>query len=225
MSQIEHQDLIDRLVRDEEGRITSTDRNSAIALAVARYSKDRPRLKVEDLVGDGSQTLSMPAAWEPGFSSLSSLEYPVGSIPPNLIETSSWGIYNAPSGEQIQVASAIQAGASVRATYTIAHVVDDTTDTIPSSDREPFACWAAAILCDQLATLYSGDSAPTIQVDSVNHGSKASEFASRAKALRKRYLDELGIDEKRATAAGVVVNMQLNDSQGRDRLTHPNRYR
>ena len=98
-------------------------------------------------------------------------------------------------------------------------------DTIPIEDREPVACWAAAVLCDQLAALYSGNTDSTIQADSVQQTSKAQEYAARAKALRKRYMDELGIEDKRSEPAGVVVNLDFPDSQGQDRLTHRSAFR
>jgi hypothetical protein len=43
--------------------------------------------------------------------------------------------------------------------------------------------------------------------------------------LRKRYFDDLGIDPKRNVAAGAVVNLNMASSVGRDRITHPRRYR
>jgi len=123
------------------------------------------------------------------------------------------------------VLNSFSVGAVVRATYTIAHDVSVSADTIPMGDREPVCCLAAASLCDQLAGFYSGDSDSTIQADSVNHQSKAGEFASRARGLRKRYLDELGIDAKKNVAAGVIVDLNLNDSQGYPRLVHNPRRR
>jgi hypothetical protein len=221
----EYQFLVDGMVRDDAGKLTPTDRDQAVASAVIRYGKDRPRTKVEDIASSGGYYLPLPAGWEEGFSSLISLEYPIGEMPPAFLETGCWGMYNAPGGPQIMVKESLAAAGTVRAIYTIAHVLDATTDTILATDREPVASYAAAILLDQLAALYSGDSDSTIQADSVNHQSKAGEFATRARVLRKRYFDDLGIDTKRNVASGVVVNMDMASSLGRDRLMHPRRFR
>lgn len=221
----DYQTLMADLARDDAGKLTTVQIDRAIALAVERYGKDRPRTKVEDITAAGGNSLALPTGWEPGFSSLTSLESPVGKVPPSYLEQDSWGMYNAPAGMQVMVRDSLAAGALVRATYTIGHVVTTVADTIPATDREPVASYAAAVLLDQLASLYSGDSDSTIQADSVNHQSKAGEFASRARALRKRYYDDLGIDTKRNGAAGVVVNLDLANSLGRDRLTHPRRFR
>jgi len=126
----------------------------------------------------------------------------------------------------IQLLDAVAVAANnVRATYTIRHVVSISADTIPIEDREPVACWAAAVLCEQLAALYSGNTDSTIQADSVQQTTKAQEYAARARQLRKRYIDELGIDEKRSEPAGVVVNLDFPDSHGQERLTHHSQFR
>lgn len=217
------QALAAALTRDDAGKLSADDVDGAITLAVTRYSKDRPRLKVEDITAAGGKLLGLPAAWENGFSKLNSLEYPIGDVPPSLI--SGWMMYNAPSGLSIMVGDSLTANAAVRASYGVMHQVSSSTDTVPLGDREAVCCLAAASLCDQLASLYSGDTDSTIQADSVNHQSKAAEYAARAKALRKRYHDELGIGEKKSVAAGAVVNLDLPNSLGGDRLGHGTGYR
>lgn len=219
------QSLTTALVRDDAGNIATADRDSAIALAVSRYSKDRPRVLVEDLTSAGGQLLDLPAGWEAGFSAIQSLEYPIGNAPPTLLALGTYELYQGPADTQILLVDGLAAGAQVRARYTVQHVATLATYTPPGIDAEPLASYAAAILCDQLASLYSNDTDSSIQADAVDHTSKAREFALRAKTLRKRYYDELGIEPKRNVAAGVVVDMDLNDSRGRDRLTHPGRYR
>ncbi len=225
MALADYEALTDALVRDDTGKITAANRTEAIARAVARYSADRPRPKVEDVVAAGGNLLALPAGWQADFSALRSIEYPIGSVPPQLLEQDSYALYQTPSVEQIMLLNAINAGQSVRLNYTIRHVVDGSTDTIRVDDREVVCLWSSALLLEQLAALFSGESDPTIQADSVNHNSKAAEYAIRAKSLRARYFESLGIDPKRNVAAGVVVDLDQPDSQGRDRLLHPRRFR
>lgn len=225
MALSDFQSIVDDLLRDDAERITTTQRDTAIATAVARYSKDRPRQKVEDITAAGGNSLPLPTAWQDDFSRITSLESPIGSVPPRMIGSGSFSMYAAPNGVSILLADALSENAIVRATFSIAHEVSLDADTVPMGDRELTCCLAAASLCDQLAGFYSGDSDSTIKADGVNHQSKASEFASRAKSLRKRYLDELGIDEKKNVAAGVVVDLDLSNSQGGQRLIHGQRWR
>lgn len=221
----DYQTLATELVRDDAGRIQTAERDRAIQLAVQNYSKDVERLKVEDVVVTDANTLPLPAAWEADVSELRSLEYPVGEVPPCYLSTERYGLYQKPASTVIMLKDAVAAAASIRVTYTITHVVSTGADTIAVKDREPVACWAAAVLCDELAAFYSGGTDSTIQADSSPGQSRAQEYSARATKLRKRYLDMLGLDDKRNVAAGVVVNLNASDSQGRDRLTHPARYR
>lgn len=225
MPLIDYQTLVDKLVRDDASRIESSDRDDAIGLAVEQYSKDRPDDKVEDVVSAGGRYLDYPAAWQADFSEMQSLEHPIGEFPPSFINPADWTVYASPGAEQLLLRIELDANATVRTTYSIRRVLTDSADTIPVGDREPVACYAAAVLCEQLATFYSGDSDSTLEADSVNQSSKAREFSSRAKGLRKRYFDALGIDPKRNVAAGVVVDHDGVNSLGQDRLQHPGRLR
>ena len=225
MALADYQALIDDLVRDDTGKITTADRDEAIARAVARYGKDRPRIKVEDVVAPGGNYLSLPAGWQSSFSAIRYIEHPVGNRPATLLDQDSYALYDGPSASEIQLIDAINAGQSVRVNYTIRHTVDGSTDSTPADDREAVSCWAAALLLDQLAAWFTGSSDSSIQAYSFDRRSKGGEYAARAGKLRKRYHDELGIDERKNVAAGVIVDLDTADSQGNDRLLHPRRYR
>lgn len=217
------QTLTDNLVRDQDSKVSEAQRDEALAAALREYNKRRPATKVQDVTGDGTQLLALPAAWETGFSAIASIEYPIGDIPPTLLE--GWDLYQSPSTLKIATRSAIGSGASARVTFSIRHVLTEASDTVPEDDREALCAYAAAVLCDQLAALYSGDADSTIVGDAVNHQGKGPAFAARAATLRKRFYDQLGVDPKRNVAAGAEVNLDLTNSLGGDRLTHPNRYR
>lgn len=225
MALADYQTLIDDLVRDDTGRIATADRDESLARATSRYSKDRPRLKIEDGAAPGANKLNLPAGWQAGFSELRSIEYPIGNTPPTLLDQDSYTIYSTPSGDEIKIINAITAAQQVRITYTIRHALDAGNDTIRADDREAVCAYAAALLLDQLAAWFTGASDSTIQADSVDRRSKGADYAARARNLRQRYFDELGLNPKRNVAAGVVVDLDMSDSQGRDRLLHPRRLR
>ena len=213
MSLAELQDLVGDMVRDDSGQVTAEDTARAIAAATERYAADRPRTAVEEVAtGGGGPWLDLPTGWEPDFSTLISLEHPVGRVPPAHLRH--WQLYQAPDGTRIMLARRVPADDQVRVTYTARHAVDATRDTTPAGDREALASWAAALLLDQLAAWYAGGSDSTIQADRVDHGSKSADFAARARALRKRYLDHLGIDRRRNAAAGAMVDFDIASSLG-----------
>ena len=225
MALTDYQSIVDDLVRDDANRITPLQRDTAIISAIERYSKDRPRAKVEDVAAAGGSLLALPAGWQADFSVLSSIEYPVDQTPPSFIPNDQWGMYLSPVGETIKLLSGLQAGVQCRLQYSIRHVVDADQDTIRIGDREPVCCLAAASLCDQLAAWSAGNTDSTIKADAVDYKSASAEYAARAKALRKRYTDELGIDDKKNVAASAVVSIQRPNSLGRERLTHGRTFR
>lgn len=223
---VDYQTLVTELVRDDAAKIAVAERDRAITAAVLRYSSDKPQTKVQDVSPESSQVLPLPAAWEAGFSVLLELEHPIGDIPPTFLKQDRFGLYQDPAATKIKLIDGVAVAANnMRASFTIKHLVDAVADTIPLQHREPVACWAAASLCDQLAAFYSSGTDSTIQADSVEQRSKAQEYSARARTLRKRYLDEIGVEDKKGAPAGVVVNLDQDDSQGQDRLTHPRRYR
>lgn len=183
MALSDFQTLVDDLIRDDAGKIATPQRDRAIGLAVARYGQDRPRVDMVDVAADGSSYLPLPAGWEDGGSALMSLEYPIGEWPISYLAHDAYGVVHGPMGDEIRLAGAIQAGAQVRAMFTLGHTLDGTTDTLPDADREAVALYAAALLMDQLASLHSGDGDSTISADSVEHRSQAQEY-SRAKRAR-----------------------------------------
>lgn len=218
----DYEQLVTDLIRDDAARIVLTEKDRAIAAAVYRYSEDRPQEKAQDVTPASANLLPLPAAWEQDFSGLLLLEYPIGNVPPTFVDQGRYKFYRSPTALQVQLDDAVAVAANnVRATFTIKHVVDAANDTIPVHHREPVANWAAAICCDQLAAFYSGGTDSTIQADSVENRSKADEYATRAKSLRKFYLDNLGVDDKRSAPAGVVVELKRPDSWGGPHINHP----
>ncbi len=195
--------LVDGFVRDESERLTRADKEGAIALAVARYGKDRPRRKVEDAVSAGGDTLPLPTAWE-AESQLLTVEYPIGETPPELLPCS---IYSAPSGDVLRLGDALAAGAEARLTFTVRHVVSDVLDTVPDGHREAVAAYAAALLLEQLAAGAINDGDTTLQADTTDRRTKAQEYASRARALKARYGEAMGVGEAGGgrAASGTTV--------------------
>ena len=200
----DYQTLVTSLVRDDATKISTPQRDSAIALAVERYSKDRPRTKVEDVTGLTGQLIDLPPGYQIDFSEMQAIECPIGNVPPT--ELDSWGFYDAPSGRSLQFADTF-AGATARFTYTVRHVLDGATDTIALGDREAVAKLAAAQLCQQLAAVYSNETDSTLAVDTARTADKASNYRRLGRDYRDHYNQHLGVQDQRAVAASAVANV------------------
>jgi hypothetical protein len=220
---IDYQTLLNSLVRDDKAIVTATDIDKAIQLAVVRYSTDFPLLKIADLASNTTANLPVPTDWDTGFSSIASIESPLGGVPPTVLNVEQYCLYSDPTG--MTVLFAFIPTDTVRLSYTLPHTVTDTIDTIKPLYREAVTCWAAAWCCDQLASYYASASDSTIQADHVQRNSQSADYARLAKNYRERYFSELGIEEKKLVSASAVVDLDLQNSRNQDRFIHSNRYR
>lgn len=227
MSLSDHQAIVDRVARAPADIVTPADRDAAIQTAVLRYSQDRPRTQVADVTALSGWFLPLPAGWVAGESVLHAVETPIGSNPPALLDSGAVAVELGISGETIRLAAQIDVGQQARLTFAGPHTVNATTDTVPARDREALACWAAALLCDQVTAHHAEDREPTIQADRVDYTNPAKEWGRRGDACRKRYYQLLGIDMAGGNAggtpvpkpAGGVVNLDVPNSRLRPRLS------
>lgn len=212
MALSDHQGAVEALIRDNASEIEETDRDRAIAAAVAEYSRDRPRRRVADLVM-AAGALPLPDDWDAATSALAAIEHPLGEVPPAWRPVADWTLYQEPARTVIRPVGASAEscppgdGETVRVSYTAPHAVDAMTDTVPAADREAVAAWAAALLLDELAADAAATVDSTIEADSVEHASRARDYRALARAHRDRYylLVGRGNTGRQVRAAGTAV--------------------
>lgn len=196
-------DLVIARVKDDAEKLTNpADYNNAITAALARYSKGKPRVLVRDLPGTDSHDLALPVEWSADFSAVRSLEYPIGNVPADILQTDCWALYQSPTSTVIRLTDlAPVATESIRCTFSVLH----TEATLPATDIEPVADIAAAICLLQLAAAYGNSMDSTLQADSVDHQSKTDQYRRLATELRRKGLAALGLDDEDAAPAASVV--------------------
>lgn len=224
MSLADIQTLVDDLVRDRDQVVTSDQRDAAITAALARYSVDRPRQVVVDVVSAGGQRIALPAGFTDD-SSLIGIEYPVGQIPTSELPMGDVSIYAAPTERQLDLPVVTVDGDTLRVTYTAAHLLDADDDTVPAKHRQALASLAASIVCGQLASYYASEGEASIQADTVDYKDKSQRWRLRQKDLASDYVDVVGpAPSDRAQPASVTVPLQRTNALGGPRLFHPTRY-
>jgi len=207
-----------RLAQVDLAKLGTGADEDALDMAMTRYNQDAPRVVSAVLdVADGGAVL--PEAFDWDFSGINQVEYPFGQRPPHYLRSEDYYTYNDDTVSRIELEAG--SGDELRIWYTVPHLATAEAYTLPSHHTEAVASWAAAILCEMEASRLSGKNTPTLAADSQNQQDPARAFASRAKTLRQRYLDELGIDPKRNVPASVDVAFTARDTRGRRRLTHP----
>jgi len=210
--------------------LEEADKILSINIAMKAHSKRRPRVIVEDEDGDGGFDYAITGLehWSDGFSVIKTVEYPVDDDDetPEVLQDDEWMIYEKPSGQVLRFKEDTPtADEDFRVIYTALHTCTTSACTVKAYDEEPVQALAAAYFCDMLATYYAQSGDSTIGADSVDHKSKAKEYAARATAYRKIYFDHLGIAEGKTPAASLIRDQDKNASWAGDGVTHKNRYR
>jgi hypothetical protein len=207
-----------------------TEKIFAINMAIKTYSLTRPRFVVEDEDGANGidYLLTLLADWVDGFSVIKVVEYPLDDdeAAVNVLQDDAWQIYQKPTGKCLRfLEDKPSAAEDFRVAYTSLHICTDDACTIPLIDEGAVQMLAAATFCDMLAAYYAQTSDSTIMADSVDHKSKASEYASRARTYRQQYLNHLGIKEGSVAPASVTRDQDTKPSWRSDNLTHPRKFR
>jgi hypothetical protein len=211
------------LLKDDSSKIQPEDVQRAIQTSLTRYSAHRPDEKVVDVVGNGTHDYTLPTGWVQDFSSVISIEYPIGSVPAELLDDDDFEIYNTPTGRKLRLKNdAPPATASFRATFSVPR----TDVTLPQQDEDALVILATSLCLEMLANAWVQSSDSTLGADSVNYRTKSQEAASRAAKLLKLYKEHVGLKEDDGVGpASAVSSHELNYPGGGDRLTHPRRLR
>jgi len=228
-TQADYRAAIDHLVGGDLP-LGADEQNLAIAMAVKLYSKHSPKIVVEDMAGTGGfdYALSGLASFDPDFSCIKNVEFPVDddSRNGNVLQDDAWEIYEKPSGSVLRfLEDTPAADENMRISYSAYHTCTVSACSVASFDHEAVQALAAGYFAQMLATYFAQSNDSTISADSVDHSSKSREYAARAKMLKTMYYDHIGIKPGSVKPASVTGDKDFNGSWGRDRMTHPRKYR
>lgn len=223
-----------RVLKDTDSTnpiLTDNEVDQAFGAALREYSKDRPRLAIGLVSGDGSAyDFTLPRLWVAGLSSIRDVEYPTGDQEPATLDPDDYHIVDSVLGIQpvrkLRFRSTPDSGTdNIAVRYTTRHVHDDELDTVLPDDLDAVCYLAASLAALTLATKMAGSSDSTINADSVQYRTSSDLYRSTAKDLRARYDAHMGAGDREVPAAGGVRDWDTGDSLGRDRLFHGRRRR
>lgn len=216
------QALVAAHIQDDATKLSSGEVAAAIEEAIAgRYSKDRPRLVVADLAGNGAAydfALTSISGWDEGFSQIRSIEYPRGEATPTYLDSSDWSIYASPTSRSLRFPAPLTNGSYARITFTAPHALD--ASTLPVSELYTIGVLAAALAARRLAAVYAQTGDSSIVADTVNYRSKSAEYLALARHLEQDYQNYLGTDPARSAPGASNTATWLGDTAGGERLTH-----
>lgn len=218
----EIQQLVAGHLQDAAAKLSSDELKAAIEEALGgRYSKDRPRMLVVDLTGNGAQyewDLSAVTGWQSGFSQIVQIEYPQGEQTPIFLDNDDWTFYESPTARFLRFAFALTSGKKARVQFTATHGLD--ASSMPEADFYALGALAASLAAQRLAALYAQIGDSSIAADTVNYRTKSQEYMTLARRLEKDYENLLGTDPERTAPAASRTQQWKGDTAGGDRLTH-----
>ena len=235
---IEFRTQVDYMIAADEDEMVEPARDKLIKAAVAQYSRDRPDEYVEDVTGDAGKYYDLASElsyWDEGFSRILAIEYPAATIAsdetPQYLDPEDWDDDYWYDGDRYlwlpNHAPAATEAMRIRYTRPYAWSGDPLATDVPGSDFYAVCQLAAAFICRSLAAKYSRTSDSTIAADSVNHPTRATEFARQARDFERSYREHIGLmsDERETEAAGEFVDLDTVPGWplGRRYLFHGNR--
>ena len=232
-------DAVTPMISDSMDWVTSSISRFAAQAIGERYSVDKPLDVVSDCAGNNTSFIPLPVIatnedgttifgkyvpkFLPRFSTIKSIEYPIGDTPGDYGDPRDWKMYNTPTGYQLQLIACTPANTElVRIVWTARHALDGST--VDHTDFYAVCDFIAVLALEAMAAkaINFGDS--TISADVVNYRSKSQEYLSMAKQKRRAYFNHMGIDE---TDTGVEIgpavamgDMKNIMGSGVDRLVH-----
>ena len=215
-------------VRDTATRFTQAQKDNFITEAVRQYSKDRPRVRTDDLTGDGTaQTFAVPAAWVPRFSVMLKIEHPVDLVPQEVLDLQD-NVEIVESVDGIEKINLIQltlgAAELARIQYNTLHTVNAGSSSIPDVDFDAVCNLASGHFAMALAAFYAEANDATLGADVVDHQEKARVFGERGNQLYRDYKTHIEVGDQ---SAGEIRHTDLDVTLrlGQDLIWHRKRLR
>jgi hypothetical protein len=188
-----------------------------------RFSRDIPARVSADVTGNGTKYYILVGSgtvlsrWVDEFSSIISIEYPAADVAlnetPNYLIPDDWrDDYQAGGYTYLRLPNHTPAATEkMRIIYSAPWLFSGSPESldIPAQYFSAYCYLAASCCCTAISARYSRTNDSTIGADSVNHLSRAQEWANRAKDYMKNYLLWVGNDsEQPAAPAAAFVEIE-----------------
>ena len=202
------------------------DLGRAVDMAVARYSKDRPRKVLSSFTGSASHYYDMAtnmSSWVRGFSVIEKIDYPApdltGDEEPDWREGRDFEVYLSATDTEYLYFPVHEPGTAetVRVWYSAPHTHTDSTDTVYAGDIEAVRDLATSFVCEMLATRAAGSRDSGISADSVNYRDSQLRYTQEAKAWLEKYRLGLGLPADGSAPGVSTVWFIPSERQRRDK--------
>ena len=217
------------ILQDDAGVLDSDDTELKALLSDAVnliYEKDRPRLKVHELTGDGANyDFDLPADFIAGYSMILKVEYPAGSQSPVYMAQEDYAVYDNGTAKKFRfLVDTPGSGEKALLIYTCPHNLNESENTVYEGDFDAVCHLTAGIALLVMGNKYSQTKESTIGADVVEYRAKSDICRALAKEQFNLYDKAIGKKDE-ATAAALIREYDTSYPWGGELLTHPSRWR
>ena len=193
---------VDGILSADNDELSVARRQDLIKAALERYSHDAPDEIVTDVTGDAGKYYPIATSltsFVEGFSRIISIEYPAATVAsdeaPTYLEPEDWDDnYWASSARYLWLPShAPAATEKMRIKFTAPYTISAGAVDIPTAHFYSISTLAAGLCAQAIADKYSRTSDSPLSIDSVDHLSRAQQWASRSRELIGMYKESMGL--------------------------------
>lgn len=176
--------------------ITDLVLSAFVDSTIALYSRYFPRFTAATVVVASSNTsysFAVPSGWEPTFSKVVRLEYPLSENPPEYLDSANYELYRDPADdvEKILFIEMLPV-----ANFGILYTRRWSEASLSDFDQDSVALLATATVCDRIAARNAGSTDPLISADVVNYKTKTDQYINMKKQFLQLFCMRTGVDPK-----------------------------
>ncbi len=210
-------------LKDEIGRFGDADRILWLDQAARQYSKARPLIITDTLVGDGTeQTFDTPTSWSKGFSVIDAVEYPINEVPTRFQELDAFVevVRRGSVDKIITIAITLSNLAEIRIYYKAQHKIIATGSTPIDVDFDAICQLATSFHALALATFYADNSDASLDADTVDHEEEARRYQDLSDTMYSKYRQHFEADEGVTEPVIIHHDTDIRSSGDQEFLAH-----
>jgi len=199
------------------------DYKLALSVALDRYSKDKPYVKVQSYDGDGSTSVfDLPSDFLDLFSVILKIVYPVDDEIEYLLDPEDWTIRRTPTGLKLYLSFTPASGEQMWVEYTTKHEytytvdLDDTkhlyANSVYSGDETAVLHLMVAELYGMIASHFAQTKDDNLGTEVIQMESKVEKYLKLQEKYENLYLSHMGKKDKPRKAASGVRSFDRYDT-------------
>ncbi len=210
--------------------VSDTKLHESIEQAKRRLDRDRPRLRTDQLAGDGGDyyDVSGLSGWVRGSSTVRNIQNPEPIVadddPFRWNDHKSFTVQDINGTEQLIIFGGADASLNVLVEYTVPWIIKDVESGAATDVEKRYEnaveFMAMSLVCSTLAAKAASTLDSNIPGDLISWRTKEAEYRRTAQSYEERYQAELGLDTNVVPAIILRGDYDRDHQSGQRYVTH-----